>query len=215
MATEYHPDAVAVKEEGDVVKFAEVIAAAFSNDAINRFIFLGRESRPDHPKLRDPGLRVQYWLPLIRSRLEGGGILLHTYDWAGVALWLPPGVKKPRLSIDPLPEGAVEYQAKFDQVKKKYLGDRHYWYLNLIGRAPGRSDKGAIRHLIEPFLKKAQEQGIPAFLEATNARARDVYAHLGFKVLEEVRIGEGIVNAEGWVQPGGEGVALWAMAAGL
>lgn len=87
MATIPHPDAVQVKDEADVLKFAQVIAAAFSNDALNRYIYLGRESRPDHPKLAQPELRVQYWLPLIRSRLEAGGILLQIYDYSAVALW--------------------------------------------------------------------------------------------------------------------------------
>ena len=53
------------------------------------------------------------------------------------------------------------------------------------------------------------------WLEATNAHARDVYAHLGFGVVEEVRIGEGVVNAQGWIDSNGEGVLLYAMVAGL
>ncbi|EXJ80278.1 hypothetical protein A1O1_08420 [Capronia coronata CBS 617.96] len=212
----HHSDAVPVKiEEGEIIKFTSVIAAAFADDALNRYIFLGRESRPGHPKLSQPELRLQYWLPHIRSRLEGGGILLQTHDWAAVALWLPPGVQKPQPSDTPIPEGAVEYREKFGQIKKKYLGDRLYWYLNLIGRAPGRTEKGAIRNLVEPFLRKAKDQNLPVWLEATNEHARDVYIHLGFRVVEEVRIGVGVVNAEGWAEPGGEGVLNWGMVAGL
>ncbi|EXJ63615.1 uncharacterized protein A1O5_11376 [Cladophialophora psammophila CBS 110553] len=218
-----------ISGEEDLHKFAHVIAAAFSNDALNRYLFLGRESQPDHPKLEHFDHRVQYWLPHIKTRFEGGGILIQTYDWAGVALWLPPGVEKPVNNASPISEGAAEYRQKFDALKKKYLGDRTYWYLNLIARAPTRLEKGmvrstwdayagwecAIRNLVDPFLKKAREQNIPVWLEATNQHAREVYSHLGFRTVEQVRIGEGIVNADGWAQPNGEGVLTYGMVAGL
>ncbi|KIX95940.1 uncharacterized protein Z520_08195 [Fonsecaea multimorphosa CBS 102226] len=208
--------AATVNEEEDLLKFAHVIAAAFSNDALNRYLFLGRESHPDHPKLAHFDNRVQYWLPHIRSRFENGGILIQTFDYAGVALWLPPGVEKPVTSSAATSEGAAEYRRKFDALKKKYMGERTYWYLNLIARSPARLEKaGAVRNLVDPFLKKAREQNVPVWLEATNQHAREVYTHLGFKTVEYVRIGEGIVNAEGWAQPDGEGVLTYGMVAGL
>ncbi|EFX04908.1 hypothetical protein CMQ_5170 [Grosmannia clavigera kw1407] len=228
------PDAVPVKDEADLVMFAQVISVSFSDDPLHRYVLMGSESHPGHPKLHTPGFQEENWLATMRSRFEGGGLLLQSYNWAAVAVWLPPGIKKaaPRL---PIPEGAVEYLDKFGQIKKQYLGDRLHWYLNLIARAPGRLDKGnyihtlsrpnnflmhlsfsgAIRTLIEPYVRKALEEGFPVYLEATSTHARDIYIYFGFRVLEEVRIGEGIINAEGWVEQGGEGVLLWAMAAGL
>jgi hypothetical protein len=65
--------------------------------------------------------------------------------------------------------------------------------------------------VIEPFLQKAREQNVPVWLEATNRHARDVYAHFGFQVADEVRIGKGVINADGWAEQGGEGVLLWGM----
>ncbi len=74
---------------------------------------------------------------------------------------------------------------------------------------------GAVRALVSPFLDRAREEGLPVWLEATNEHARDVYAHLGFSVVEEFRIGKGDVNSEGWLQEDGEGVLIYAMIAGL
>jgi hypothetical protein len=55
----------------------------------------------------------------------------------------PPGVKKPPLgSPDELPALIIEYVHKFENVKKHYLGERQYWYLNIIGRDPNRSELG-------------------------------------------------------------------------
>lgn len=76
-----------VAQAEDLTKFARVIAGAFSSDALNRFIFLGRESRPDHPKLGQFEERVQYWLPVVQSRFETGAVLIQTSDWAAAALW--------------------------------------------------------------------------------------------------------------------------------
>jgi hypothetical protein len=55
---------------------------------------------------------------------------------------IPPGVEKPPPTTTVIPEGVVEYQEKTKALKKKYIGDRRYWYLNLIGRHPDRLDKG-------------------------------------------------------------------------
>ncbi|KAK4943429.1 hypothetical protein LTR10_016920 [Elasticomyces elasticus] len=198
----------------ELENFARVIAGAFSNDALNRFIFLGRESRPDHPKLDDSEGRVQYWLPIVKSRFETGAILIQSSDWAAVALWLPPGIEKPKPAAN-APEGSVEYRKKVDELRKKHLGDKPHWNLNLIGRAPDRLDRGAVRGLIEPYLQKAREDNLPAWLEATNSHARDVYTHFGFKVVDDFRIGKGIVNGQGWIEHNGEGVLIYAMIAGL
>lgn len=75
------------KKAENVHRFTQVIAAAFSNDALNRYILLGRESHPDHPKLAQFDSRVQHWLPLVTTRAEKGGILVEAHDWAAVALW--------------------------------------------------------------------------------------------------------------------------------
>ncbi len=74
---------------------------------------------------------------------------------------------------------------------------------------------GAVRGLVEPFLQRAREEQIPAWLEATNDHARGVYEHLGFLLVGEFRVGRGIVNAQGWAEPDGEGVLNYVMVAGL
>jgi hypothetical protein len=89
-----------VTEANELRKFAQVIAGAFSNDAVNRFIFLGRESRPDHPKLTQFEERVQYWLPVVQTRFETGAILIQTSDWAAAALWY--GRIPQKLMVQPL-----------------------------------------------------------------------------------------------------------------
>ncbi|KIV88030.1 hypothetical protein, variant [Exophiala mesophila] len=194
-------------------RFAQVIAEAFYNDPLNRWLRLGDESKPDNPKLQNPQLALDHWLPLVRGRADNGGVLVQTYDWAAVALWLPPGIQKPPYTTTH--RGILEYRDKFDALKAKTLGDRSYWYLNLIARSPSRADKGAIRGVIDPFIEKARQQEVPLWLEAISEHARDVYAHLGFRVVETVVIGAGAINEQGWVEDGGSGVKCWGMVANL
>lgn len=53
---------------------------------------------------------------------------------------VPPGVGIPASSaLDPRFQ---EYRERFAEVKKEYMQDRQYWYLNLIGRHPDRTEPG-------------------------------------------------------------------------
>lgn len=72
---------------------------------------------------------------------------------------------------------------------------------------------GAISALLVPFLLRARAEGVPAWLEATNLHAVDVYQHLGFRVCEEVIVGQGECDERGYPCQGEEacGVKAWGM----
>jgi hypothetical protein len=70
---------------------------------------------------------------------------------------------------------------------------------------------GLVRALITPYLQKASEEGVPAWLEATTVWSRDVYAHLGFKEVEQIHIGKGKVDITGNLKEGGEGITIYFM----
>jgi hypothetical protein len=52
----------------------------------------------------------------------------------------PPGVELPASADDD--ERVVEYREMAGKAKKDFLGDRKYWYLNIIARHPERKDPG-------------------------------------------------------------------------
>lgn len=67
-----------------------------------------------------------------------------------------------------------------------------YWHLCVTSRDPSSPPvKGAVRAIIEPFVKKfVDEDDVAAvWLEAGSPRARDVYGWFGFRVVEEVVVG--------------------------
>lgn len=69
----------------EVTKFASIVGDAFGPDALNRYLYLGRESNPEHPKLQES--RTPYWEAVCKPRFEAGAILVESHDWATVALW--------------------------------------------------------------------------------------------------------------------------------
>ena len=94
--------------------------------------------------------------------------------------------------------------------------EQKFWHLSMMARDPLVQPpvKGAVRAVIEPYLRRAEEDGLPVWLEAASARARDVYAYMGFETLEQANIGEGTHRADGYPAVDGEdapGVPIWFM----
>ena len=92
------------------------------------------------------------------------------------------------------------------------VGIRRYYHLSFLARNPSvpRVD-GAINAVIAPFLQRARDENVPAWLEATMLQAAKVYEHFGFRVVEAINVGKGKVDAMGWPKEGGEGLTAYAM----
>lgn len=115
------------------------------------------------------------------------------------------------------------------KAKKEYLGNRKYWYLNMIARHPDRKDpgklipiayqykthelsiEGVIRALFEPYIARAKQDGVPIWLEAVTEHSKQVYEHLGFRTVTSLRMGPGKASPDGELQDGGEGIPIYAM----
>lgn len=57
----------------------------------------------------------------------------------------------------------------------------------------------------------ATQQGLPIWLESTTHHSRDIYAHLGFRVVGSFRLGIGHTASNGREQTGGHGVDIYCM----
>jgi hypothetical protein len=71
--------------------------------------------------------------------------------------------------------------------------------------------KDIARALIQPYLIRAQADGIPVWLEASDIHARDVYTHLGFRTVETIVMGKGYINSQGLREKDGEGMTEYCM----
>jgi ribosomal protein S18 acetylase RimI-like enzyme len=152
----------------------------------------------------------------IRPSARDGALIAEADDWTAAALWEAPGFKSgmdaPRLQ-DPLPL-LKEFMDKAAAVKARHMGpedQQRYWHLSFLARDPSKKGRGAVSAVMRPFLEKAEEEGVPAWLEAVDLHAVEVYEHYGFRVCEVITVGKGEYRPDGWPEEGGEGFNVWAM----
>jgi ribosomal protein S18 acetylase RimI-like enzyme len=89
-----------------------------------------------------------------------------------------------------------------------------YFYVFFIGTRLDCRGRGLASALIRRHQSRAREVKKPIWLEATTAKSRDLYARLGFDVVQEIVLGKGRVGEDGLVvqdKAEGEGVRIWGM----
>jgi GNAT superfamily N-acetyltransferase len=115
-------------------------------------------------------------------------------DFAGVALWLPPGVHPDEDRLGALVEETVapalrsEMFGVFEQMAAYHPKEPH-WYLPLIAVDPAHQGKGHGHVLMKWALDRCDRAHLPAYLEATSARSVPLYERHGFEVLATIQVG--------------------------
>lgn len=106
----------------------------------------------------------------------------------------------------------LEYEPQTEAMKAKALrkGEKYY-YVFFIGTRENAQSQGLASELIRYHQDVVRKSGLPIWLEATTARSRDLYARLGFEVVDDVVLGKGKVGPDGKAREGGEGVPVWGM----
>ncbi len=127
-------------------------------------------------------------------------------DVAGVCVWEPPGTWKleAREQISLLP-AMLRIQGRtlprllgtLNAVEKGHPTQPHY-YLAFVGVEPESRGRGMGSILMHPILQRCDQERVPAYLEASAPRNRDLYERHGFEVTEEIR-------------PGRSGPPIWRM----
>mgnify|MGYP001609394289 CR=1 FL=1 len=98
-------------------------------------------------------------------------------DFAGAAVWLPPGVKADRSEEIAQAEPSVateshvfppEFPALISR-SAAYCPSEPHWYLGLIAVDPAYRGRGVGTKLLEYSMAIVDRDGLPAYLESTNA----------------------------------------------
>jgi hypothetical protein len=171
-------------------RMAEVVSRATLNDPLN---MLFEQEKPGGGLT--PATCQQLYVAAKRrldTKVEGGASVVEAGNFAAVGCWEPPSSIAPLRTESQLEEIARErptfaqFVREMEAAKVACFGSegQAHWNLSLMARDPNRKDKGAVRAVIEPYLAKVKQQGLPVWLVAGNARARDVYAYFGFRVVE-------------------------------
>lgn len=172
---------VAAVAPADVERAVAVLTLAFSADPVTRWTY----PEPAQYLARFP----------ILVRAFGGGAFTegtarHVEDYAGTALWLPPGSELDETAIGAsLPSGREgEFAAVFEAMTSYHPQEPH-WYLPLIGVDPAHQGKGYGDALMSYALDRCDRERVPAYLESTNPRNVSLYRRHGFEPVGTIQAG--------------------------
>lgn len=194
-------------------KLADITSRASLTDPLN-IIFQQEKTGKATPVT--PGLLYQASKRRIETKISAGASVVEAGDFAAVACWEAPLANPPSFTDAELEEIACErpvfaaFVRDIQAARIECLGAHQpYWTLSLMARDPERKDKGAVRAVIEPYVRQAKEQRVPLWLVAGNPRARDVYAYFGFRVVQA--IWSYPTQREDGDEDGRGGVPTWCM----
>ena len=177
--------ATADSSPADAGRVVAVVALAFSADTAMRTLY------------PDPQQYLTYGPAFVRAfggRALDRGAVDYVADYAGAALWLPPGVHADEDALGALLEESVappdrdEVNALFGQLEAFHPQEAH-WYLPLIGVDPARQGHGYGSALLRHALARCDRDGVPAYLEATAPRNRSLYERHGFEAVGAIQAG--------------------------
>jgi ribosomal protein S18 acetylase RimI-like enzyme len=117
-----------------------------------------------------------------------------TDAYAGVALWLPPGIHPDEEQLNDLVDTTVSAAIRSDvlalfEKMAKYHPTEPHWYLPLIGVDPARQGRGLGDALMSFALQRCDRDHLTAYLESTNPRNISLYRRHGFEVLGTIQAG--------------------------
>ncbi len=174
---------------------SRVIARAFKADPLLPYI-TREESKQDYflSWLGDLGLRLGL----------GYGEVYTTPGVEGVAIWVlsrqQPMTLGKMLWVGVFPplRAGLKALARFQRfagftanVHRECVKQEH-WYLIMLVVDPSCQGKGLGGHLLQPVLTKADDQGLPCYLETTNPRTIPFYERHGFLVVRNLEMGAGV-----------------------
>ena len=167
----------------DAGRLSTALAEAFLEDPIFSWLMPNRASRPAR-------LRRFFSIELRHLVLERGEAFT-TGELTGVALSLPPGTWSTPPWVALLQGGCFGMRLHRPAGLLALIEWRHprkpHYYFPYIGVAPPAQGQGLGSSLMRPTLDRCDEQGLPAYLEASSERNAVLYERLGFELTSELR----------------------------
>jgi GNAT superfamily N-acetyltransferase len=177
--------AVEVIQAADRQRGVATLTLAFATDPVMRWGW------------PDPYRYATYWPPIADAfggRAFDHGTAHELEDCLAVALWLPPGVEPDGETVMGLMRESMNDQTFedinefFEQMEELHPSDDH-WYLPLTGVDPMAQGRRLGSALLQHALAICDADGLPAYLEATSPRSRNLYARHGFKDVGVIQAG--------------------------
>lgn len=177
--------AVETASDANSEEVIDTLVMAFASDPVVRWMY------------PTPNEYLQHFPELLR--IYGGkafdyGTANYVQDFAGSALWLPPGVHPDDEALGELlersvPEERLDTTVAAFEALEDYHPDEPHWHLPAIGVEPTQQRKGFGSGLLEARLARCDKEGVPAYLESTNPANVSLYLRHGFEVLDTIEKG--------------------------
>jgi GNAT superfamily N-acetyltransferase len=177
--------------DADVDPLARVLAQAFDDDPVTRWVAPRDDRRPRFSE-RFFAWQLRRLAPQDVSWTTGddhGGAAL----WALPERWRESGRETLQLLALTLPAVLPRLPRVLrglGQVEVRHPGERHL-YLAVLGVDPERQGQGVGSRLIQPGLDLCDREGLPAYLETGKEANLAFYGRHGFRVLDELRLPKG------------------------
>jgi GNAT superfamily N-acetyltransferase len=121
----------------------------------------------------------------------------HTYvvDAQGAALWTPPGLRTDTEAMSAffgersIPDRMETALPGFIEMAECHPDEPHF-YLQFIGARSTARGQGVGSLLLERVLRTCDDEGVPAYLEASTPRSAALYERHGFEPLTSIALSE-------------------------
>jgi len=163
--------------EADIGVLSQVIAEAFFSLAVCRWLIPGEAARQD----AFPG-----YFRLYVEHAMADGLVETTSDRAAVALWIPgTGPAAPPASYTGrLAAITGQYLSNFmafdEQLDRHHPAGTFHEHLAILAVRPDRQGQGIGTALLDARHAVLEDQGMPAYLEASGERTRRIYLAHGY-----------------------------------
>lgn len=171
--------------EGEERALVDALVLAFVTDPVFRWAY------------PSPHEYLQHFPEFVR--IYGGqafdhGTAHYVEDFAGAALWLPPGVRPDEEEMSALFEDSLpaDRQAQAFSVLEQldgYHPEGDFWHLPFIGVEPTRQRRGYGSALLGHALAVCDREGSVAYLESSNPMNIPLYARHGFEICGMIQEG--------------------------
>lgn len=158
----------------DRQRIVDSLVAAFPGDPVLRFLF------PDDYRRQ----AAAFFGYLFDRRVSKGTVW--TVGGAATAIWEPPSGGDDRVARADLPEDAGARMKEYDEAVHAALPGSPFWYLGVLGTRPEAAGRGWGRAVMAAGLRRAAEDGLPAYLETSRPANVEFYRRAGWEVAAEV-----------------------------
>jgi ribosomal protein S18 acetylase RimI-like enzyme len=180
MTTTAYPTRIHKATGADVPRIATTLARAFFEDPVFRW------TSPDEQRRRR---LLPAFFALIAETLQRHDEIHLSAEVAGVALWVPPGQP-------PVPDDHAEaFGHRLEQIAgadaerifsiSKLIEKHHppgsYYFLQFMGVEPTGQGRGTGSALLAHTLKRCDQEGARAYLDATSPHNKRLYERHGFR----------------------------------